>query len=160
MPGVFYTLLTSAGTVVWSLIGPSIVLALPFTENWCRIIIFLIWESVIFLPWLILCRNKYKVSEPGFSQIGISGIFTQLFFLIGIALMLTKENLQEVLEYDIGRYCGGLLLFAVPAFILTALVFSFKKKSWQCPDTTLALAAWCCALFFFGAGLFAIKVTA
>ena len=161
MPGVFYTLLTSAGTVFWSLIGPSIVLSLPFMENWCRIIIFLIWESVIFLPWLILCRNKYKVSEPGFSQIGISGIFTQLFFLIGIALMLTKENLQEVLEYDIGRFCGGLLLlFTVPAFILTALVFSFKKKSWQCPDTTLALAAWVCALFFFGAGLVAIKVTA
>ena len=75
--------------------------------------------------------------------------------------MLTKENLQEVLEYDIGRFCGGLLLlFTVPAFILTALVFSFKKKSWHCPDTTLALAAWVCALFFFGAGLFAIKVTA
>ena len=74
--------------------------------------------------------------------------------------MLTKENLQEVLEYNVGRYCGGLLLFTVPAFILTALVFSFKKKSWQCPDTTLALAAWCCALFFFGAGLFGLKVTA
>ena len=75
--------------------------------------------------------------------------------------MLTKENLQEVLEYDIGRFCGCLLLlFTVPAFILTALAFSFKKKSWQCPDTTLALAAWVCALFFFGAGLFAIKVTA
>jgi len=161
MPGVFYTLLTSGGTVFWSLIGPSIVLSLPFTENWCRIVIFLIWESVIFLPWLILCRNKYKVSEPEFSRIGISGIFTQLFLLIGIALMLTNENLQEVLEYDIGRFCGGLLLlFTVPAFILTALVFSFKKKSWQCPDTTLALAAWVCALFFFGAGLFAIKVTA
>ena len=92
MPGVFYTLLTSGGTVFWSLIGPSIVLSLPFTENWCRIVIFLIWESVIFLPWLILCRNKYKVSEPGFSRIGISGIFTQLSFLIGIALMLTKEK--------------------------------------------------------------------
>ena len=74
--------------------------------------------------------------------------------------MLTRENLQEVFEYDIGRYCGGLLLFAVPAFILTALAFTFKKKSWQCPDTTLALTAWCCALFFFCAGLFAMKVTA
>ena len=73
--------------------------------------------------------------------------------------MFTNQNLQEVLEYDI--FCGGLLLlFTVPAFILTALVFSFKKKSWQCPDTTLALAAWVCALFFFGVGLFAIKVTA
>ena len=161
MPGVFYTLLTSAGTVFWSLIGPSIVLALPFTENWCRIIIFLIWESVIFLPWLILCRNKYKVSEPGFSRIGISGIFTQLFFLIWITLILTSENLQEVLEYDIGRFCGCLLLlFTVPAFILTALAFSFKKKSWQCPDTTLALAAWSCALFFFFVGLLTMKVTA
>ena len=161
MPGVFYTLLISGGTVFWSLIGPSIVLSLPFMENWCRIVIFLIWESVIFLPWLILCRNKYKVSEPGLSRIGISGIFTQLFFLIGIALMLTKENLQEVLEYDIGRFCGGLLLlFTVPAFILTALAFSFKKKSWQCPDTTLALAAWVCALFFFCAGLSGLKVTA
>ena len=69
MPGVFYTLLTSGGTVFWSLIGPSIVLSLPFTENWCRIVIFLIWESVIFLPWLILCRNKYKVSEPEFWNI-------------------------------------------------------------------------------------------
>ena len=161
MPGVFYTLLISGGTVFWSLIGPSIVLSLPFMENWCRIVTFLIWESVIFLPWLILCRNKYKVSEPGFSRIGISGIFTQLSFLIWIALMLTKENLQEVLEYDIGRFCGCLLLlFTVPAFILTALAFSFKKKSWQCPDTTLALAAWSCALFFFFVGLLAMKVTA
>ena len=117
---------------------------MPFTENWCRIVIFLIWESVIFLPWLILCRNKYKVSEPGFSQIGISGIFTQLPFLIGIALMLTKENLQEVLEYDIGRFCGGLLLlFTVPAFILTALVFSFKKKSWQSGKPVFACASFC-----------------
>ena len=74
-------------------LGLGAVLSLPFTENWCRIVIFLIWESVIFLPWLILCRNKYKVSEPEFSRIGISGIFTQLFFLIGIELMLTKENL-------------------------------------------------------------------
>ena len=161
MPGVFYTLLTSGGTVFWSLLGPSIVLSLPFMENWCRIVIFLIWESVIFLPWLILCRNKYKVSAPGFLQIGISGIFTQLSFLVWIVFMLTRENLQEVLEYDIGRFCGGLLLlFAVPAFILTALAFSFKKKSRQCPDTTLALAAWSCALFFFCAGLSGLKITA
>ena len=71
---------------------------------------------------------------------------------------LLPEESKFVLTCDV--YFYNMLLFTVPAFILTALVFSFKKKSWQCPDTTLALAAWVCALFFFGAGLFAIKVTA
>lgn len=160
MPGVFYALLTLGGSVFWTLIGPLIALSLPFTENWCRVVIFFIWEFALFLPWGILCRNKYKLSSPWFFWIGFSGILTQSSFLAGLILMTVGEDLQKVLEYDISRYCSCLLLlFLVPAFILAALTFSFKKESWKCPDATLALASWACALFFFCTGLFSLKAS-
>ena len=128
-------------------------------ENWCRLGAFLLWNLLTFLPWGILCHSKYKTSEPQDFYHGIAGILTQLSFFSGIVFLTVGNDLQTVLEYDICRYCAGLLLLEVPAFCLTAFAFSLKKESWRCPDATLAIAAWCCALFLFCTGLFFLKVS-
>ena len=159
MPGAFYTLLALSGAILWTLLGTHTASFFSAAENWCRFGAFLLWNLLTFLPWGILCHSKYKTSEPQDFYHGIAGILTQLSFFSGIVFLTVGNDLQTVLEYDICRYCAGLLLLEVPAFCLTAFAFSLKKESWRCPDATLAIAAWCCALFLFCTGLFFLKVS-
>ena len=159
MPGAFYTLLALSGAILWTLLGTHIASFFSAAENWCRLGAFFLWNLLTFLPWGIWCHSKYKSSEPQDFYHGIAGILTQLSFFSGIVFLTVGNDLQTVLEYDICRYCAFLLLLEVPAFCLTAFAFSLKQKSWHCPDATLAIAAWCCALFFFCTGLLFLKVS-
>ena len=157
MPGVFYTLLTLGATVFWTLSG---IFFLHFENNCLGQIGFFVWNLIPVLPWIFLCRKKYRISKPYFFRLGLSGILTQAVFFTEIICLVIFGNWQDALEYDISRYCGAfLLLFAVPAFLLNSFAFWIKKESWKCPDIALALIAGLSAFFFFLLGVGAMRIS-
>lgn len=157
MPGVLYTLLSLSASVFWTLSG---IFFLPFENTPAGQAKFLIWNLVPLLPWIFLCRKKYRISSVRLFLIGLSGIFSQAVFLTGVIYLALGENWQKALEYDISRYCGAfLLLFAVPGLLLNSLTFWIKKESWKCPNIALALIAGSSAFFFFILGVGALRLS-
>ena len=157
MPGAFYALLTLSLSVFWTLCG---IFFMPFENNWWGQSTFFMWNLIPFLPWIFLCRKKYRISFSGGLRLGFAGILFQSVFLAGVTYLALGENWLEALEYDISRYCGALLLlFAVPALLLNSLVFWFEKESWKCPNHLLAILAGAGAFFFFCMGLASLRVS-
>ena len=108
LPGIAYSLFSLATLVVWSIIGTLLCLFFSFGENRYGFAIFFVWHLATFFPWILLCRNKYKISEPWFPWIGLSGILTQVSFLTGIFLFAFQDGLSDI--DNIFRYCALLLL--------------------------------------------------
>ncbi len=158
MPGVLYTLLAVSASVFWTVSG---ICFLHFENNCWGQMGFFAWTAMPCLPWIFLCRKKYKISKPYFLRLGIAGILTHAAFFAGVTYLAVTGNWQEALEYDISRYCGiFLLLFAVPAFLLNSLAFWFKEENWKCPDITSAMIALLSAIFFFAVGVTVLRVSA
>ena len=157
MPGVLYTLLAVSASVFWTVSG---ICFLHFENNCLGQMGFFAWTAIPCLPWIFLCRKKYKISKPYFLRFGIAGILTHAAFFAGVTYLAVTGNWQEALEYDISRYCGiFLLLFAVPAFLLNSLAFRFKEENWKCPDITSAMIALLSAIFFFAVGVTVLRVS-
>ena len=157
MPGVLYTLLAVSASVFWTVSG---ICFLHFENNCWGQMGFFAWTAMPCLPWIFLCRKKYKFSKPYFLRLGIAGILTHAAFFAGVTYLAVTGNWQEALEYDISRYCGiFLLLFAVPAFLLNSLAFWFKEENWKCPDIASAMIALLSAIFFFAVGAGALRIS-
>ena len=157
MPGVLYTLLAVSASVFWTLAG---IFFLHFENNCWGQMGFFAWTAMPCLPWIFLCRKKYKFSKPYFFRLGLFGILTQAVFFTAETCLTVTGNWQDALEYDIPRYCGAfLLLFAVPAFFLNSLAFWTKKESWKCPDIALAMIAGLSGFFFFLVGAGALRIS-
>jgi len=78
MPGVLYTLLAVSASVFWTVSG---ICFLHFENNCRGQMGFFAWTAMPCLPWIFLCRKKYKISKPYFLRLGIAGILTQAAFL-------------------------------------------------------------------------------
>ena len=68
--------------------------------------------------------------------------------------------LRENLDY-ISRYCGCLLLLYIePGFMLTLFAVALKNARWQYRAISLPFAIVISVLFFFFAGIAALRVSA
>ena len=160
LPGVFYILATLGLSCFWSIIGTLLQANLPIINNWGDLTIFFIWNSAVFLPWILFYRKKNDNPETPYRKIGLAGFFTQIFFLTGITALALDGSLQKNLDY-ISRYCGCLLLLYIePGFMLTLFAVALKNARWQYRAISLPFAIVISALFFFFAGIAALRVSA
>ena len=146
LPGIAYSLFALAALVVWSIIGTFLSSFFSFGENWYELAIFFIWNLVTFFPWILLCRNKYKISEPWFPWIGLSGILTQVSFLTGTSLLAFQDGHCDV--DNIFRYCALLLLAVSLGLACTAVTISFKRENKQRSEMSLRCGIWGSVLLF------------
>ena len=160
LPGVFYTIAAFGSSCLWSASGTLLLAKLPIVNNGNHLTIFFIWNSAIFLPWIFLCCKKSKSPGSLYRRVGLAGIFAQIFFLAGITILAMDGCLRENLDY-ISRYCGCLLLLYIePGFMLTLLAVALKNARWQYRAISLPFAIVISALFFFFAGIAALRVSA
>ena len=160
LTGVFYTLATLGLSYFWSITGTLFLEKLPITNNWLLLTIFFIWNSAVFLPWILFYRKKNDNSETPYRKIGLAGFFTQIFFLTGITALALDGSLQKNLDY-ISRYCGCLLLLSiVPCLVLIWFAVVCTDTRWKYRKISLALVIVISALFFFFAGAGALRVSA
>ena len=160
LPGVFYILATLGLSCFWSIIGTLLQANLPIINNWGDLTIFFIWNSAVFLPWILFYRKKNDNSETPYRKIGLAGFFTQIFFLTGITALALDGSLQKNLDY-ISRYCGCLLLLSiVPCLVLIWFAVVCTDTRWKYRKISLALVIVISALFFFFAGAVALRVSA
>ena len=146
LPGIAYSLFSLATLVVWSIIGTLLCLFFSFGENRYGFAIFFVWHLVTFFPWILLCRKKYKISEPWFPWIGLSGILTQVSFLTGISLFAFEDGLSDI--DNIFRYCALLLLAESLGLACTAVTMSFKRENKQRSEILLLCGIWGSVLLF------------
>ena len=146
LPGIAYSLFALAALVVWSIIGTLLCLFFSFGENRYGFAIFFVWHLATFFPWILLCRNKYKISEPWFPWIGLSGILTQVSFLTGISLFAFEDGLSDI--DNIFRYCALLLLAESLGLACTAVTMSFKRENKQRSEILLLCGIWGSVLLF------------
>lgn len=156
--GVFYTLAALGGSCFWCITGTIWQANLPIINNMVNLTIFFLWNSGAFLPWILL-YCKYKSSEKPYRKITFAGIFTQIIFLAGITILAIDGDLQNNLDY-ISRYCGCLLLlFIAPGFILTWIAVVSMSARWKYHKISLTFVIVISALFFFLAGLGALRIS-
>ena len=146
LPGIAYSLFALAALVVWSITGTFLSSFFSFGENRYGFAIFFVWHLATFFPWILLCRNKYKISEPWFPWIGLSGILTQVSFLTGISLFAFEDGLSDI--DNIFRYCALLLLAESLGLACTAVTMSFKRENKQRSEILLLCGIWGSVLLF------------
>lgn len=158
LPGIAYSLFSLATLVVWSIIGTLLCLFFSFGKNRYGFAIFFVWHLATFFPWILLCRNKYKISEPWFPWIGLSGILTQVSFLTGIFLFAFQDGLSDI--DNIFRYCGLLLLAESLGLACTAVTMSFKRGNKQRSEMSLRCGIWGSVLLFGGIAIWTLGFAA
>ena len=158
LPGIAYSLFSLAALVVWSIIGTLLCLFFSFGENRYGFAIFFVWHLATFFPWILLCRNKYKISEPWFPWIGLSGILTQVSFLTGIFLFAFQDGLSDI--DNIFRYCALLLLAESLGLACTAVTMSFKRGNKQRSEMALRCGIWGSVLLFGGIAIWTLGFAA
>ena len=159
LPGVFYTLATLGLSCLWCITGTLFLEKLPLTNNWLLLIIFFIWNSAVFLPWILLYRKTHNRSGTHYRSTVLAGFFTQIFFLTGTTFLAPEGNLPENLIFA-SRYCGCLLLlFIDPCLFLTLIAAESFNARWQYRKISLLFAIILSILIFFFAGARALQVS-
>jgi hypothetical protein len=158
LPGIAYSLFALAALVVWSITGTFLSSFFSFGENRYGFAIFFVWHLATFFPWILLCRNKYKISEPWFPWIGLSGILTQVSFLTGIFLFAFQDGLSDI--DNIFRYCALLLLAVSLGLACTAVTMSFKRGNKQRSEMSLLCGIWGSVLLFGGIAIWTLAFAA
>lgn len=160
MPGVFYVLISLGASALWTLAGAGIFSCLPFRETLCGSVLFFVWNLAALFPWGLLCRSRYKSSEPWFFWIGAAGVLAYAAFLAGVACLVAGENSWQGLNDcnidNIFRFCGLVLLLSVPALMFTAVSLSIQKEGQKSAKPSLPFAAWGSSLLFFLIGMGAL----
>ena len=105
-----------SASILWSVIGTLIFRQLPFRETAWGVPVFILWNLLIFLPWVKCIRRKKQAPEIVFWT-KLYAILTPITFLIGILLAGMRQNnhLSLVLSNINGIFlllCLFLRLFA------------------------------------------------
>ena len=80
-----------SASVLWSVIGTFLFRRLPFRETAWGVPVFILWNLLIFLPWLKCLRRKKQAPGIVF-RTKFYAILTPVTFLIGILLAGMRQN--------------------------------------------------------------------
>ena len=146
-----------SASVLWSVIGTLIFRQLPFRETAWGVPVFILWNLLIFLPWVKCIRRKKQAPEIVFWT-KLYAILTPITFLIGILLAGMRQNnhLSLVLSNINGIFfCYGFLMLALAiAFFVLFLVTCWQKEKYSLLKIPLSFILPATTVFFFFAGLF------